>query len=264
MRYEVNEGRVTTWALETHLVDHCNLRCAHCCTRSPELPERFVAIDALARDLERARAVLAPGVFKLTGGEPTLHPRLVDALEVVRASGIAPVISITTNGLLAGSLPDAFWRAIDRMTLSLYSSAPLPERTLGLIRARCATHDVHLGVKAIDRFQILDAPAGSVRSDEETRATFAACWLRHRCHMLYAGRFYACTRPPHLEQVGVATGLAADDGVELELRALLAYLERDEPLASCHHCLGAGGAWETHRQLPLAAIRTPARTAPAC
>ncbi len=266
MRYEVNEGRVTTWSLETHLVDHCNLRCACCCTRSPELAERFVDVAALRDDLARAAAVLRPSVFKLTGGEPLLHPEIVAIAEAVRASGIAPVVSITTNGLLAPGLPDAFWRALDRMTLSIYASAPLPARTVELVRARCASHGVSLVEKRIDRFQVLDA-AGE-QEDPVTHATFAACWLRHRCHMLYRGRFYACTRPPHLEQVGAAAGLAELDGVELdaEPRALLgrvlSYLERDAPLASCRHCLGAGGPWEPHRQVPL--VRTlGARTAPA-
>jgi cyclic pyranopterin phosphate synthase len=261
VRYEVNAGRLSTWALETHLVDHCNLRCAHCCTRSPELAERFVDPEALAADLARAAAVLAPTVFKLTGGEPMLHPRVVEILAVVRASKIASTVSITTNGLLAAQMPEAFWRGLDRMTVSRYSSAPLPERTLGILRERCAAHGVVLTEKTIDRFQVLDAPP----DEPGASARFAACWLRHRCHMLYAGRFYACTRPPHLEQVGVAAGLGEDDGVSLDapaptlLRRLVDYLERDEPLVSCTHCLGASGAWEAHQQLPR--IRT--RTAPA-
>jgi organic radical activating enzyme len=259
VRYEVNEGRVSTWALETHLVDHCNLRCAHCCTRSPELDERFVDLGELERDLARAQRVLAPSVFKLTGGEPTLHPEITEAVRIAKASRIAPVVSVTTNGLLAATLPDAFWQALDRMTLSRYSSAPLPERTLALVRGQCAAYGVTLVEKRIDRFQVLDRAAPA--AEDTTRATFAACWLRHRCHMLHAGRFYACTRPPHLEQAGVAPGLAEADGCELELRALLAYLERDEPLASCAHCEGGDGPWAPHRQLPLARIR--ARTAPA-
>jgi GTP 3',8-cyclase len=256
VRYEVNAGRLSTWALETHLVDHCNLRCEHCCTRSPELPERFVALDALASDLARAAAVLRPSVFKLTGGEPMLHPQIVDAIALVRAAAIAPAVSVTTNGLLAAQMPDGFWRGLDRLTLSRYSSAPLPERTLALVRERCAAHGVVLTEKVIDRFQVLDAPADEAGAP----ARFAACWLRHRCHMLYAGRFYACTRPPHL-----AGRAAEDDGVDLDappatlLRRLVDYLERDEPLASCTVCLGASGAWEPHRQLPR--IRT--RTAPA-
>jgi organic radical activating enzyme len=268
VRYEVNEGRVSTWALETHLVDECNLRCADCCTRSPELSEgggaRFVEVAELAEQLARARRVLAPQVFKLTGGEPMLHPRVAEVAAVAKASGIAPVVSVTTNGLLAGGMEEAFWRSIDRLTVSAYASAPLPERTRELIRKRCAAWGVTLVVKEVTRFQRMDRDAAA--SEEAAGATFARCWLRHRCHMLWAGRFFACTRPPHLEQLGVEPGLETDDGCELELRALLAYLEREEPLASCKHCLGGEGEWLPHRQLGLTelrGLRSRARRAPA-
>jgi hypothetical protein len=76
--------------------------------------------------------------------------------------------------------------------------------------------------------------------------------------MLRRGRFYLCTRPPHLADGlaarGVAHGIGEDDGVELWeprlLPRLLAYLEREEPLAACRLCLGASGEWAEHRQLP--------------
>jgi cyclic pyranopterin phosphate synthase len=299
VRYEVNEGRVATWALETHLVDECNLRCADCCTGSPELTERrerrerrersggggggegegsgggngrngrFVDSAELEEQLARARRVLAPQVFKLTGGEPMLHPRVAEIAAIAKSSGIAPVISVTTNGLLAGAMEDAFWRSIDRMTVSSYASAPLPERTRALVRAKCAQWGVQLVVKEVVAFQRMDREVSSGAEEErerEARETFARCWLRHRCHMLFGGRFFACTRPPHLEQLGVEQGLEVDDGCELELRALLAYLEREEPLASCKHCFGGDGPWQPHRQLALTelrGLRTRGRTAPA-
>src|SRR6185312_1690459 len=108
MRYELAHGRIQTWSLETHLVDHCNLRCASCCQLSPHQPERFLEPEVLARDLERAAAVLQPRVFKFTGGEPTLHPRIVECLRVARASGISQRLQVTTNGTRLLELPDAF------------------------------------------------------------------------------------------------------------------------------------------------------------
>ena len=55
---------------------------------------------AKSRDLAVARDVLRPRYFKLVGGEPLLHPRLPELLDVARASGIAEVYSVTTNGVL--------------------------------------------------------------------------------------------------------------------------------------------------------------------
>jgi hypothetical protein len=253
--YEVNAGRVHTWSLEVHLVDHCNLRCANCCTLSPELPERAVAPESLARDLAAVGAVLRPATFKLTGGEPLLHREIVRCVEIARASGVADVVSVTTNGHLAPRMPEAFWRAVQRVQLSRYPSAPLPPATLALIRERCATHGVALAEKPAAEFQVLDAPA------PHDGAPFATCWLRHRCHMLHEGRFFACTRPPHLAATGrVAADAARDDGVDVHEPELLArlvrYLERAEPLTACRVCLGATGAWTPHAQLRKASPRT--------
>jgi hypothetical protein len=251
-QYEVSDGRILTWALETHLADHCNLRCAHCCTLSPGSPSRFVDPGELQRDLARSATALRPHVFKLTGGEPLLHPELLRCLDVARASGISERISVTTNGLLLPSMPDGFFERIDRLTVSRYSSAPLPEGVLRGVAARCERHGVQLTVKAIDRFQRMDAETPHAGA----AASFESCWLKVRCHLLYRGRFYACTRPPHLASRLLAHGLAAGtdgDGVDLGEPSLLArlrgYLERDEPLAACRLCLGATGDWVAHHQL---------------
>lgn len=244
MPYELHDGRILTWSLEAHVVDHCNLRCAQCCSLSPELPARFLDLDVLSRDLALAARVLRPAVFKLTGGEPLLHPGLPRALELARASGLAAQISVSTNGLLAPRMPDAFWERLDRLTLSVYSSAPLPEAVERLIAERCRRHDIVLNVKRFDAFQRItpDAP------HDRAREVFATCWMKVRCHRIHDGRLYACTRPPHL-----GTRLGRDfraDGVALDapLGAIRDYLERDEPLAACRWCLGTSGPWESHRQ----------------
>lgn len=260
MKYAISRGRILTWSLETHLVDHCNLRCGDCCTLSPSLASWHADPDDLAKDLAFASRALRPNLFKLTGGEPLLHPELLRCLEMVRDSGISEAVSLTTNGLLLAAQPDALFEALDRITLSRYSSAPLPESSVRAIAERCQRFGVRLTVKEIDRFQVLDAPAP--RSPTETRGTFDACWLKQRCHLLYRGSFYTCTRPPHLAQRDHGEETAAHaDGVELEgprLRERLAgYLERAEPLAACSTCLGAGGSWRDHRQMPRASIAAP-------
>lgn len=256
VRYEINDGRVLTWSLEAHVTDHCNLKCRQCCTLSPHLPARALAPDELARDLARAATVLRPNVFKLTGGEPFLHPELARCLEVARKSGIAPQISITTNGFLVLSAPDAIFELLDRMTLSVYSSAPLPEKVIARITERCERHGVLLTVKRVSEFQKL-TPEPPFLPAAAARAVYDRCWLKTRCHLVHRGRFYMCTRPPHLEDwlhgVGLETALAQTDGVALDAPELLAkvlgYLETSTPLASCRYCLGASGELQPHAQL---------------
>ncbi|MCU0241220.1 MAG: radical SAM protein [Vicinamibacteria bacterium] len=256
MRYEVNHGRILTWALETHVVDHCNLRCVHCCTLSPHLAPWCVTPGDLAKDLAALARVLRPQVLKITGGEPLLHPDLLEILRIARASRIADTLSLTTNGLLLPQQPAAFFASIDRLTVSLYPSAPLPAAHLALIQARAATHGVALTLKDCARFQRL-TPERAPGDLETAHDIYDRCWLKTRCHLIYRGCFYVCTRPPHLLQVQRlsdpdAEDLSASDGVPLDSPRLFARLrerlEDDDPLHACRYCLGANGAFEDHRQ----------------
>jgi cyclic pyranopterin phosphate synthase len=190
--------------------------------------------------------------FKLTGGEPLLHPEILACLDVARASGIADAVSVTTNGLLLERMPDRFFESVDRLTLSWYPAVPLSAEAVARVERRCRAHDVTLGVKRIDSFGRMD-PERPL-SDSEARRVHAACWLRVRCHLLHEGHFYACTRPPHLALARGEPALASRDGVELDddavalLRRLRLYLEAETPLESCRACLGASGPREPHAQ----------------
>jgi GTP 3',8-cyclase len=255
--FDVQDGRILTWSLEAHVVDHCNLRCRHCCSLSPQVPKRTTPVVQLARDLRAVRRAVKPQIFKITGGEPLLHPDLAGCLQAVRDSEIADTIQMTTNGHLVRRMPEEAWALLDRLVVSRYTSAPLAEKLLSVIRARCDEHGVDLIVKEIDSFAEMDvAPPG--HDDEARRQIYEDCWLRIRCHMIYEGTFYKCTRPPHIEDVlragnSDAPPLAASDGVSLDGKRLAqrikAYLEADETLDSCRFCMGASGAQRPHVQV---------------
>lgn len=248
MKYVVENGRVRTRSLEIHLVDHCNLRCKGCCTLSPFLRERFVDPERMRADLALARRVLRPEFLKLTGGEPLLHPRIVECIRVAKASEVASTVSVTTNGILLPRMSDEFWSELDHLTLSLYPGIRVAE---GIVRAKCSEHGVELRIKRQDEFEdlTLDAP----RADEAvTWDVYSRCWMKRRCHLLRDGVFYMCTRPPHFAAAFRAPGLS--DGVTLHegpglLQDVLWYLEREEPLDSCRRCWGGLGRRFPHAQL---------------
>lgn len=88
--------------LRISLIDHCNLRCVYC---MPLSGLHFARSEELLSpaEIERvARAALAVGFRKirLTGGEPTLRP---DLLDIVTRIGKLPGLqdlAMTTNGIL--------------------------------------------------------------------------------------------------------------------------------------------------------------------
>jgi cyclic pyranopterin phosphate synthase len=88
--------------LRISLIDHCNLRCVYC---MPLSGLRFSRSEELLSpaELERvARAALEVGFRKirLTGGEPTLRPDLIEIVERLgRLPGLRD-LAMTSNGIL--------------------------------------------------------------------------------------------------------------------------------------------------------------------
>ena len=103
---EIIDGRIPTPSLEVHIVDHCNLRCAECCSLSPLLPEHYVKPEDMRHDLELATRVVKPTYLKLVGGEPLLHPNIIDCLQSARP--FADILSVTTNAILLEKMNDEF------------------------------------------------------------------------------------------------------------------------------------------------------------
>ena len=251
--YPLVDGRIQTHSLEVHVTDHCNLRCAGCCVLSPLAARRFVTPEELTRDLAWAGRVLRPTIFKLSGGEPLLAPDIVQLARVVKESGIAPTVSMTSNGVLLARAPDALFEQLDAITVSIYPGVGIDEDDLAALRVRAARFGVLLNEKRQNDFQGMTRPAPEGDA-AVVRAVFESCWLRHRCHTLRDGVFYACSRPPGLAALAGAGHSAAHDGLSLAPRTdlsdqLRAYLERSEPLASCTHCLGGTGGFVPFRQL---------------
>lgn len=104
--------------LRVSVTDRCNLRCVYC------LPEdaRFAPNRASTNDLKRLTRLVteAAGVRKirLTGGEPTLCDDLVE--HVRHARGLAPLVGLTTNGVVLEPLLPALQEAgLNRLNISL-------------------------------------------------------------------------------------------------------------------------------------------------
>jgi GTP 3',8-cyclase len=121
--------------LRLSLIDHCNLRCVYC---MPLRGLSFVPQPELltAGEIETVvRAAVAVGFhkFRLTGGEPTLRPEIVEITErIARVPGVED-LAMTTNGILlprlAKPLKDAGLRRLNIHVDTLH-----PERLKKLMR----------------------------------------------------------------------------------------------------------------------------------
>jgi len=119
-------GRVMTY-LRISLTDRCNFRCLYC---MPAIGMKFQPRDEHLTDDELIRAVglcaqLGFTKLRLTGGEPTVRPHLVELIRAMKAFPGIEEVSMTTNALLLGRIAEPLKAAgLDRVNISIDTLNP--------------------------------------------------------------------------------------------------------------------------------------------
>ena len=121
--------------LRISVIDHCNLRCVYC---MPLRGLSFVPSPELltAEEIETvARAAVQVGFrkFRLTGGEPTLRPDLVEIVRRVAATPGVEDVAMTTNAVLLPRLA-APLAAAGLRRLNVHVDTFHPERLKKIMR----------------------------------------------------------------------------------------------------------------------------------
>jgi GTP 3',8-cyclase len=112
--------------LRISLIDRCNFRCQYC------MPDGAEFDYILQQDLLKAREILTLvrevfiplGFchFRLTGGEPLLHPEVVEIVQAIASLPETRDLSLTTNGYLLDKLAERLYEAgLRRINISLDS-----------------------------------------------------------------------------------------------------------------------------------------------
>src|SRR5882762_3474115 len=107
MSIHIESGKVINpHSLEINVTLHCNMRCKSCAHLSPLFRREYID----ATETHATLAVLAKNYHasyvKIIGGEPLLHPNIVEVISAVRASGVSDAIQVVTNGTLLARAPD--------------------------------------------------------------------------------------------------------------------------------------------------------------
>ncbi len=144
-------GRTVDY-MRVSITDHCNLQCSYC---RPEKQLGVCRLDAPAgqnltvseiTEICRQAAALGIGKFKITGGEPLVHPGCVPLVRTLKAIRGITQVTLTTNGVLleryARQLSEA---GVDGVNVSLDT---LDEAEYEQITGRRALADVRNGIEA--------------------------------------------------------------------------------------------------------------------
>ncbi|HEX5688746.1 MAG TPA: GTP 3',8-cyclase MoaA [Roseiflexaceae bacterium] len=204
--------------LRISLTDRCNLRCVYC---MPAVGMKFMPRPELLTSEELLRVVSAAAKagfrkIRLTGGEPSLRPDLVELVQAIKSIPGIEHMAMTTNALrlakLAGPLKEA---GLDRVNVSIDT---LDEQKFRQLTRGGRLEQVWEGITEADRVGLrpIKLNAVVVRGLNETEVPrLAALTLEHPWEMRFI-------------EVMPLTGVAdvAQDGV-VKSEELIAMIEAE-------------------------------------
>lgn len=181
-----------------NILDHCNLRCKGCDHFACIADEYTVPYETLHRDLDRL-AEIFHGEFieriAVMGGEPLLHPELLDILKDVRAHFPHTIIRLTTNGLLLLRQNDDFWRACRENDVTIVNTKyPLNLDFEGMKHKADIEHvkfeyfeetGEHIVKKSFKKYI-------NLKGDGDPVMNFANCTVSNFGNFLMEGKLYGC------------------------------------------------------------------------
>lgn len=230
-------------SFEINVVEHCNLNCKGCDHFSPLAKEIFTIPEAYERDVGRLAELFDDKVHQivLLGGEPLLHPRIVDFITGTRRHFPEVHLQISTNGMLLPHQGEKFWQACHECKVSVYITNYPITLDKERIRTLAAKYAVNVGVPGDQNKEMskhtLD-PQGGCRIDR----SFKKCYRGNSCIFLQGGRLFTCTVAPtahHLsDHFGLDMAVTDEDSIDIYKAASAGeILEKlRHPIPFCRFC----------------------------
>ncbi len=251
---------VRVYCLEIHLTSHCNITCKGCSQSSPLMDKRLQDIGQLEINLDRLASAVSCSKLQILGGEPLLHPKLLDAMRLCSASSLSQRVVVKTNGLLLHRMPPEFWTNASKVIVSVY---PSTKTTLEKRRVALESEAMRFGTEIEFRnwthFNYISKP-GRTASDRITSFVFEKCRFKDFTVSVSGDRLYRCSISVNAVHTSRADerqdSIQISDSVDFQ-HEVRGFLFRDEPISSCRHCLGSCGAEFQHTTSKIAPRPTP-------
>lgn len=102
------------------VVHHCNLKCKGCDHCAPLADPEFVDLTQYSKDIKRM-SELFPDVkaIGIMGGEPLLHPSLLEIIKITRNNFSSAKINLYSNGILLQSQKEEFWNVLKQNNVKI-------------------------------------------------------------------------------------------------------------------------------------------------
>lgn len=231
--------------LELNIVDHCDLHCKGCSHFSPVSKRYVVPVAQLKQDLEKLSALTNQtlGTLKIIGGEPMLHPDLLEIMGLARQNFPYSRIRLVTNGLTLLDQQEDFWESC-RQNKILISPTKYPidvdyDKIQAMADAKGVAFRYYSNAQVIKtlRKDVID-----LEGLQKPVESFLACSKARNCAMLNGGKLYLCpvAATAYILNEAFDTKLRVLPGDYLDLQAVQSQQEIHEflakPIPFCRYC----------------------------
>ncbi len=234
-RAEGVSGKLPLGHFEAAIVRNCNMACVGCNHFSPLMRPEFMDVDALHRDLKSILKVAEFWKFAMLGGEPLLHPRIDDMVEMAMSITEVPEIAIVTNGTLLTRMSDRFWRTIKKLEISLYPGK-IPPADIQTIERRAAENGITLSIVPQTTFSM--SVSGPGQAEDVIQGRFDRCPTGKECFSVDDGYFFKCPQSVLIPKMFLNQDKNVDaialEGLTVE--KLKGFVENRKALQSCSRC----------------------------
>ena len=238
--------------LSYDLTEHCNLNCAGCDHFSPIADRIFTDVNEFERDMVRL-SELFNGMARyihLVGGEPLLHPDIVQFMRIARKHFPSGCIKIITNGVLLNEMSDAFWDSLAELNVSV-EVTPYPIKlNRNAISEKAKSHRACVewfcrnGTEIADDCDskmMMHMPL-NINGDGDPVSNWLECYHANSCICVKHGKIYPCTICPNIEHFNKKfdTKLLITENDYLDIYSditsedIMAFLAR--PISFCRYC----------------------------
>lgn len=179
-----------------NILDHCNLRCKGCdhfaCIAEPYL----VSKESIHRDLDRMAEIMEGDYITkigVMGGEPLLHPDLLEILVDVRTHFPYSIIRLTTNGILLGQQNELFWRTLREQDVSIVNTKYPLKIDHEALRKKAESENVKfMHFEGTEEGKKLFKKKINLEGTSNPAQSFARCHISNYGNFLMEGKLYGC------------------------------------------------------------------------
>lgn len=190
----------TLLKFEVQVAEHCNLNCKNCSHYAPLAERSFLDIARYQKDCVRLSELFGAEMeqIRLVGGEPLLHPQLIDIMRITRKSFSFGRIRLVTNGVLLPNMDEEFWRACQVYNIEIAPTKYPVNFDYALweryARSKGVSYKLYNNGEESKRMR---RNLIGVQGRQYVERNYYHCVWANRCLTLRNGRLYGCEVPAH-------------------------------------------------------------------